>query len=266
MITKLKELYEYKDLLATLTIKELKVQYRNSVLGFLWSLLNPLFMMLIFSFVFAYVFKLGIKDFPVFLLCGLLPWNFFSISLTVSAGTIVSNGNLIKKVYFPREILPLSAVFANLINFLLSLIVLFVFLVIYGYNFYAWLPLLVLAIFIETLVTIGLAMFLAGVNVYFRDIQYIITVVLLALFYATPIIYNLERVQKSYWMTKFPWLLKLYMLNPLVSIVTLYRDALYSQQMPSVTIFLYAIGSSVGLLILGFYVFYRLEPAFAEEV
>ena len=266
MINKLKELYEYRDLLTTLTIKEVKVQYRSSILGFLWSLLNPLFMMLIFSFVFAYIFKFGIKDFPVFLLCGLLPWNFFNVALTVSSGTIVANGNLVKKVYFPREILPLSVVFANLINFLLSLIVLFVFLVVYGYNFYAWLPLLVFAILIETMVTVGLALFLAGVNVYFRDIQYIITVAMLALFYATPIIYNLELVQKSYWMTTYPWLLKIYMLNPLVSIVTLYRDALYSNSMPSLSIFLYAIVSGVVLLLLGFYTFHRLEPAFAEEV
>ncbi len=266
MIGRLRELYEYRDLLFTLTVKELKVQYRSSILGFLWSLLNPLLMMLIFSFVFAYVFKFGIKDFPIFFLCGLLPWNFFNVALTVSTGAIVSNGNLIKKVYFPREILPLSIVGANLINFLLSLIVLFAFLIIYGYNFYAWLPLLLVAIVIETILTIGAALFLAGVNVYFRDIQYIITVVLMALFYATPIIYNLELVQQSYWMTKYPWLLKLYMLNPLVPVISMYRDALYLQQMPSATVFLYAIGSTLTLLVIGFYTFHRLEPAFAEEV
>lgn len=266
MLKKIRELYEYRDLLTTLAFKELKVQYRGSFLGFFWSLLNPLLMMLIFSFVFAYVFKFGIKNFPVFFLCGLLPWNFFSLSMTVATGSVVANGNLIKKVYFPREILPLSAVLANLINFLLSLTVLFAFLIYYGYNFYAYIPLLILAILIETVMTAGLAFFLAGINVYFRDIQYIVTVVLMALFYATPIIYNLERVQQSYWMTHYPWLMVIYKLNPLVPIISIYRDVLYSQVVPSLDIFLYAIGSATVMIFVGFYIFHRLEPRFAEEV
>lgn len=266
MLAKIRELYEYRDLLGTLTIKELKVQYRSSVLGFFWSLLNPLLMMLIFSFVFAYVFRFGIKDFPVFFLCGLLPWNFFNIAVTVATGSVVANGNLVKKVYFPREILPLSVVFANFINFLLSLIVLFVFLIYYGYNFWTYLPVLVLAIFVELVLTAGLALFLAGINVFFRDIQYIVTVFLMALFYATPIIYNLERVEKTYWMTHYPWLMIIYKLNPLVPVITLYRDALYSHVMPSLNIFMFAIFTPIAFLVLGFYVFHKLEPKFAEEV
>lgn len=265
-MSKLRELYEYKDLIWTLSVKELKLQYRNSILGFLWSLLNPLLMMLIFSFVFAYLFKFGIKNFPVFLLCGLLPWNFFNTALIAATGSIVSNGALIKKVYFPREILPLSSVLANLFNFLLSLIVLFIFLAFYGYHFWVWLIILPVVIFIETLCVIGLALLLASLNVYFRDIQYIVSVVLMALFYATPIIYNIERVQTSYWMTHYPWLMTFYNLNPMTPIVNAYRSILYSVQLPSLSSVLYSVAITVVLLILGYVVFRRLEPAFADEV
>lgn len=265
-MNKLKELYQYRDLIWTLSVKELKIQYRNSVLGFLWSLLNPLLMMLIFSFVFAYVFKFGIKDFPVFLLCGLLPWNFFNSALTSATGSIVGNGSLIKKVYFPREVLPLASVLANLFNFLLSLIVLFIFLAVAGYHFWVWLIFLPAIIVIEALCVTGLALLLASLNVYFRDIQYIVLVALMALFYATPIIYSIQMVQKTYWLTRYPILQTLYSLNPMVSIVTAYRNILYDVKLPSLSSVLYACGITAFLLVLGFLVFRRLEPAFAEEV
>lgn len=266
MKNKLLELFNYRELLFTLTVKELKVQYKNSILGFFWSLLNPLLMMLIFTFVFAYIFKFGIKHFPIFLLCGLLPWNFFNIALTMSTGSVVSNSNLIKKVYFPREILPLSVVLANLVNFLLSLVVLFVFLIIYGYNFYVFVPFLAVAIAIQLVMIVGLSLLLAGLNVYFRDIQYIVGVGLLALFYATPVIYPLSLLEKSYWMQRFPWMLTVYKLNPMVPVVSMYRSLLYENQLPSVNMVLYGMASAAVLLVLGYYVFHRLEPAFAEEV
>ncbi len=266
LLEKIKSLYEYRDLLTTLTIKELKVQYRGSVLGFFWSLLNPLLMMLIFTFVFAYIFKFNIKNFPIFLLCALLPWNFFSTAVTVATSSIIANAELIKKVYFPREILPLSIVGANLINFLLSLIVLFVFLIIYGYNFYVFLPVLVLIVIIQTVLTTGCCLLLTAINVYFRDIEYIVTVGLLALFYGTPIIYPLSWVESSYWMTEYPFFTYLYKLNPLVPLVILYRDVLYNNQMPSLNMFAYAVGSALTLLVIGYMVFNRLEPKFAEEV
>jgi lipopolysaccharide transport system permease protein len=265
-MNKLRELWEYKDLIWTLSVKELKVQYRNSVLGFLWSLLNPLLMMLIFSFVFAYVFRFGIKDFPVFFLCALLPWNFFNTALVTATGSIVGNGPLIKKVYFPREVLPLASVLANLFNFLLSLPVLFIFLAAFGHHFWVWVILLPFIIVLETLCVTGLALLLAGLNVYYRDIQYIVSVGLMALFYATPIIYNIERVQASYWMTRFPWLMTVYYLNPMTAIITAYRNILFDARVPSLTAILYAVGITVFVLILGFVVFRRLEPAFADEV
>lgn len=266
MVSKLREIYAFRELLFNLVKKELKLRYRNSVLGFFWSLLNPLLMMLIFTFVFAHVFKLGIKDFPVFLLVGLLPWNFFNLSISAASGSLVSYASLVKKVYFPREILPVSFVLADLMNFLLALVVLFGFLVFYGYNFYVYVPLLLLIVLLQTILTIGFALILSSLNVYFRDIQYIITVSLLALFYATPIIYSYQMVEKMSLFRRLPWLLTIYKLNPLTALVILYRTILYETRLPSLGLVLYAAGVSIGTLLVGYLVFRRLGPAIAEEV
>jgi ABC-2 type transport system permease protein len=266
MIKKVKELYAYRELLFNLVKKELKLRYKNSVLGFFWSLLNPLLMMLIFTFVFAHVFRLGIKDFPIFLLTGLLPWNFFNMAVSSATGSVVAYGGLVKKVYFPREIIPISIVFADLINFLIAMVMLFAFLIVYGYNFYFYVPILLVVILIQTVLTIGLSLFLASINVYFRDIQYIVGVAMLALFYATPIIYNIQMVENMDIAKRFPILLMLYKANPLSSLMILYRNVLYETHLPSMKLLVYSALASVGILLVGYLVFHRLEPAFAEEV
>ena len=266
MFNKLKELYEYRDLLITMAIKELKLQYRNSVLGFFWSLLNPLLMMIIFTFVLGQVFRIGIKDFPIFLLTGLFAWNFFNGSVVGATGSIVANANLIKKVYFPREILPLSIVVANMINFLLSLLVLFLFLTYYGYNFWLYLPSLVLVIVIEVVLVAGVSLLLSALNVYFRDIQHIVGVGTLALFYATPILYDISMLENSSMAQTRPWIMYLYKLNPLVWLMQLYRQILYLNQWPSLKALGFAALSSGIIFVLGYVVFRRLEAKFAEEV
>lgn len=266
MIKKLRELYAYRELIFNLVKKELKIRYKNSVLGFFWSLLNPLLMMLIFTFIFAHVFKLGIKNFPIFLLTGLLPWNFFNMSLSSATGSVVANSNLVKKIYFPREILPISIVFADLINFLIAMGMLFAFLIVYGYNFYVYIPVLLVIILIQTVLTVGLSLFLAGINVYFRDIQYVVSVALLALFYATPIIYNIQMIENMALAKRFPFLLTIYKINPLSSLMILYRNVLYETHLPSVRLLGYAALVSMVVLLVGYFVFHRLEPAFAEEI
>src|SRR3972149_9950554 len=147
MFSGIKTLFSYRELLFSLTKKELKVKYRGSALGFFWSLLNPILTMLVYSFVFSIVLRVGTPEFAIFLICALLPFNFFSNSVNYGAGSIISNANLVKKIYFPKEIIPLSIVFANLINFFLELVVLFVVLAIFGYKFYMYLyilPILIL--------------------------------------------------------------------------------------------------------------------------
>lgn len=263
---RVRELYDYRDLLLTMAVKDLKLQYRNSVLGFFWSLLNPLLMMLIFTFVLSQVFRIGIKNFPIFLLTGLFAWNFFNASIVNSTNSIVANANLIKKVYFPREILPLSIVLANLFNFLLSVVVLFLFLIYYGYHFWLYLPMLIVAVIIESFLIAGGSMLLASLNVYFRDIQHIVSVGILALFYATPILYDISMIEKSSMAQNHPWIMTIYKLNPMVWVIQLYRSILYYNQWPSFKMVAYAaIGAGI-VFIVGYAVFQGLAAKFAEEV
>jgi lipopolysaccharide transport system permease protein len=266
LIKRIKELYEYRDLLITMAIKELKLQYRNSILGFFWSLLNPLLMMLIFTFVLGQIFRIGIKNFPIFLLTGLFAWNFFNSSIVGGTGSIVSNANLVKKVYFPREILPLSIVLASLFNFVLSLVVLFLFLIYYGYSFWPFLPLLVVVIIIELILVSGISMLLASLNVYFRDIQHTVSVGMLALFYATPILYDISMIEKSSMAQAHPWIMYVYKLNPLVWVIQLYRDILYYNQWPTLKMFAIAAAGAAIIFVAGYVVFHKLEPRFPEEV
>lgn len=238
--------------------KELKLQYRNSFLGFLWSLLSPLLMMIVFTLIFSFVFRFDVKNFPIFLLCGLLPWNFHSISLSSSTTAIVSSG-LIKKVYFPREILPISIVIASFINFLLSLIVLFVFLIYYGYPFYRVIYMLPFVLLIQLIFSLGLGFLVSSLNVYFRDIQHFISVLLLVWFYASPIIYPADKVIPE----KYQFF---YNLNPLASVITLYRQVLYYNTFPELKLMAYAILVSSLFLVVGYGIFTRLSGRFAEEI
>ncbi|MBM3700839.1 MAG: ABC transporter permease, partial [Actinobacteria bacterium] len=188
MISNFKKLIAYRELLFSLTKKELKVKYRGSVLGFFWSLLNPVLMMLVYSFVFSMILRQGIQEFAIFLLCALLPYNFFSNSVNYGSGSIISNANLVKKIYFPKEIIPLSIVLSNLINFLLELVVLFIVLSIFGYKFYMYLYLLPVVILVQVLFVSGISMLISALNVFFRDLQHLITILMLVWFFATPII------------------------------------------------------------------------------
>lgn len=259
MLNKLKELYEYRELLINLVIKELKVKYKNSALGFFWSLLNPLLMMLVFTFIFSIVFRANVENFPIFFLVAFLPWNFFTISLTRGSSCIIDNANLIKKVYFPREIIPLSIILANLVNFLLELIVLFVFLLVYGYNFFLYLPLLLVAIILQVFMSAGFSLALASLTVYFRDLQQIIGIILLVWLYGTPIIYPIEMAPAvAQPLIKY--------LNPMTSIIFLYREALYYLHLPSLKLLLYATFISFVIFSLGYVIFNKLSTSFAKEL
>ncbi len=189
---RLAEILRYRDLSWNLVARDLKVRYRHSVLGFCWSLINPLLMTVVFFLVFKVLLRNPMENFPVFILCGILPWNWCSSSLMGAVNSIVGNAHLIKKVYFPRELLPASVVFSNMMNFLLALPVVFLTMVVFHSPF-TWLILfLPLLVAIQLLFMLGLAFFLSSVNVFFRDTEVILEVALLAWFFLTPVFYRIE--------------------------------------------------------------------------
>jgi ABC-2 type transport system permease protein len=231
-----RELYRAREILWNLVRKELKVKYTASVLGAVWSLLNPVVFLAVFAFV-TKIFKGGIHDYPAFLLAGLLAWNLFSVSLSNGAQSVIANANLVKKVYFPREILPLGTVGVCLVDFVLQSAVLIVFFLVSGYGFQlnvVWLyPFAFVALL---LITVALTMFVSALNVRYRDVQHLIGLAVLVWFWMTPIVYSAGAVYQFMIDSRFGitgW--RLYLVNPVAWVVMGFQRALYhSSDAPSV--------------------------------
>jgi len=264
MFSAIRTLFSYRELLFSLTKKELKVKYRGSALGFFWSLLNPILTMLVYYFVFSIVLRAGIKEFAVFLICALLPFNFLSNSVNYGASSIIANSNLVNKIYFPREIIPLSIVLSNLINFFFELAALFIVLGIMGYKFYIFLYLLPVVIFIQFFLVVGMSLLVSALNVFFRDLQHLITIIMMVWFFGTPIIYPLSMVPE-----RFQFIIKI---NPMTIYAAYYRNIFYYVKytegagFPNTLETLGALGITLLIFFIGYYVFKRLEPRFAEEI
>ncbi len=267
-----------RELLGNLTQRELRGKYKRSALGWAWSLINPLALAVIFTFVFGVVFKgrleatgnsnlSGITAYPLFLLCGLLPWAFLSNSITGSIGALVANSNLVKKVYFPREILIGANVLSWVVSLLIELAVLGVALLAFGNVWLQYLPLLLVVIALQTVFATGIGLLLAALNVYFRDVQHFVGIFLQLWFYATPVIYPITLLGNIAERDVFGIsLLTLYKLNPMTAFVEMYHQMLFYLQWPDWELFLYAAVVSFATLAFGLLVFKRLEPRFAEEL
>ncbi|MBI4319988.1 MAG: ABC transporter permease [Chloroflexi bacterium] len=254
------ELIHYRELVRNLVVRDLKVRYKSSVLGFVWSLLNPLLMMVVFTLVFSVMMPNNrIENFPVFVLCALLPWNWLSFSIGGSIGSIVGNANLIKKVYFPRELLPASTVFSNLVNFLLASVVLFAMLVVFGVGLKPAALLLPVVILTQTLFLLGIGFFLSALNVFFRDTEVIMDVVLLAWFFTTPIFYDIHDLFPQYEQL-------LYWVNPMASLIEMYRNVLLRGIVPPPEFLLRTLVTCLAILALGYLYFVRKAKWFGEEL
>jgi lipopolysaccharide transport system permease protein len=262
------DILDSRDVLRNLLLRELKSSYKGSVLGFMWSLLNPLVTMAIFTVVFSVVLQVqlppnaqGVRSFPAFLLVGLLPWSLISLSMSAGATSLVANGNLIRKVYFFRVTLPASVVLANAVNFLVGMGLLLVFLVVLGVDFWSSIWLLPVPLLALLMLSLGLALLTSVANLYYRDIQYLVGLVTMAWFYATPIIYPLGFVER----VGEPWL-TLYRLNPATALIETFRAILYDGRLPGAQDLLWSLGTALAVLAVGWLVFRRAEPHFAEEV
>lgn len=231
MINELKELYRYRELLKQLVVRDLKVRYKNSVLGFFWSLANPLLQVATITLIVKYVMGLPIQNYSAYLLVGYLPWMFFQMTLLDSSQVILIHRDLLRKVYFPREVLPLAVVIANLIHFLLALVVLFAYLLFF-YVFMngapilltvVWLPVLII---MQSLLIIGLTLIVSCMNVFYEDTKYLLQALLNVLFYITPVMYVSELIYVRLPEAHRNLLYKLYLLNPLNMLTDAYRKIL----------------------------------------
>jgi ABC-type polysaccharide/polyol phosphate export permease len=290
MSIKLVELWRARELLVQLVRKELKVRYKNSTLGFLWSMITPVLMTVVFSVIFTYVVVIPVDNFPAFFISGYLLWQFFQNSCQGAIHSVVGNGDLVKKVYFPREVLPLSHVLAQLVHLLLALLVISPYLVVTrGFGVIAYLPLTLLAVVLVTMFTSGVAMWFAGVNVVFRDLQELFIVIFQVWFYATPVLYPLALVGVGIrGGPTLDWLSTALQLNPMTWFVEVFRAPLYGKVVEAtpVTQAIEGVGPvsslapgfpplagvalalvwSVGTMAVGYIVFTRRARTFAKEV
>lgn len=249
----------YKFLLFQLTQKEIKARYKQSFLGYAWVIFNPFAQLLVYSFVFSIVFRFptGNEPYSIFLFAGLLPWVFTQTSIAGGTESLVNNASLLKKVRFPREVIPYSFVLAKIVDFLFSSIVFIVFLYFYKVSL-AWTALLVPVIFlVQLILTMGITLLLSAANLFYRDIQYLTNLVLMLWMYMTPVVYPLSMVPRQY-----VWL---YKLNPMVGIIEAYRSALFGYQIEW-SIFWWAAALSIGIFAVAYTIFKFSEKYFADIV
>ncbi|MDW8325808.1 MAG: ABC transporter permease [Anaerolineales bacterium] len=261
MFVQLLEVFKYREAARLLTLRELQVRYSNSVLGIIWSLLYPLALTLFFSLAFTLVFPSNIPNYPVFFLAALLPWNFFSLAVVSGAGTILNNSPLVNRVRFPREILPLAVVSANAINYLIALIPLALLMLVFGVPFtpaLLWLPVLLAVQFAFVL---GLVLALSALNVFLRDVQQIVEVLMLPLFFLTPIVYSYSNSPVSASLQQLALIA-----NPMAGLVTQYRRIIYSGIAPEWPLLGITALEALVALLAGLFIFNRLSPYFADEL
>lgn len=273
----LKDIWQARELLQNLTNREVRGKYRRTALGQLWSLANPIAAILIYTFIFSFIFRLpaqvgdpsGLDNYALWLVCGLLPWLFFNRVLSLGVDSLVLNGALIQKVYFPRIVLPLSLANATFFTWMLEMGVLVVAFMFLGAFVLPWLPVLLVAMVVFALFAVGLAMIVSIVNVYFRDLSYLLTIVLQFWFYLTPILYPIDLVvtqsERLGGLFGSPiTLLNLYQVNPIEGFIEIFRNILYDNAAPEGSTVLIALGWTVLSLGGGLLLYAKKEKQMAE--
>lgn len=259
MLNKIKELYTYREMIASMIRRDLRGKYKASTLGFLWTFLFPIMQLLIYTMVFSVIMRAGIEKFYLYLFVGLVPWNFFSASVSGGASCVVGQENLIKKIYFPRIVLPISYVTSAFVNMLLIFIVIFAVLGISGWGVnpvaLCYLPLIFL---VEYILALGICMITSALTVQFRDLEYLLNIVMMALIYLTPIMYTLDMIPER--------LRKVFLLNPMTSIIEAYHEILYYKMVPQISTLVSVLVWGISCLILGYIVFEKLQKRFVEEL
>ena len=258
MVNVFKNLYQYRELLKTSVKKDIRGKYKNSFLGVLWSFLNPLLQIVTYAIIFPLILKNNEPNYVIFLCTGLIPWTFFSTALNRSSSIIVDNDNIIKKVFFPREILPISMVTSEAINFIISTIIILGFVMFGGLGLTKYIIFYPLILIAQYITVLAISFILSSVTVFLRDIQHFVGVLLQLLFYATPIVYNANSIPEN-----FEWILKY---NPMTYIVNAYRDIFYNQVSPDIKSICILIAIMTVITVIGYFIFSKLQKGFAEEL
>lgn len=253
-----KELYNYRELLKTNIKKEIRGKYKGSWLGVIWTFLNPLLMLAVYAFVFPYILRVDVDNYTIFMIVALIPWNFFTTAVQNGTGCVVANGHILKKVYFPREIIPISITTSQLVNFLITCIIMAVFIIFSGVGFSIHVLMFPILVLIQYILTLGITFILSAITVFVRDVSHFVSVVLMLGFYATPIVYLGNMLPE-----KFQIFLKL---NPMAQLVEAYRSILYYHQMPDMTMLVIWAIASIVILVVGYMIFKKLEKSFVEEL
>lgn len=254
----LKGLFQYRELLKTNVKKEIRGKYKGSWLGMVWTFLNPLLTLLIYSLVFPYILRVNVENYTMYMMIALIPWNFFTQAITSGVGSVVREGNILKKVYFPREIIPISVVTSALVNFLITGVIMFLFIFFTGLGFSWHIIFFPIIIIIQYIITLAFAFVLSAITVYVRDVDHFVNVILLLAFYVTPIVYDPELLP-----AKFQWVLTI---NPMAQIVKAYRQVLYYHTLPEFGSLFVLLIIGIVLLFIGYSIFKKLERNFAEEL
>ena len=251
-------IYRYREMLINMVRRELRGKYKGSILGFLWTFINPLLQLVVYTIVFSNIMRMGVSNYEIFLFVALIPWMFFSTSVLSGAGSIIYNQSLVTKIYFPREILPLSVVTSNFINMIYCSVIVLAVVLFYhmNLNLEVWFMLPVIA-FIEYILVIGIVLIVSALTVYFRDLEHILGIIIMAWQFLTPVMYPESFVPSQYQAILY--------LNPMTPIIISFRDVLYYGKMPVVENLVYAFLWSLIIFICGFLLFGKLQKDFAEE-
>lgn len=257
MFNRIKEILNFKEMIKSFTIRELKTRYKGSFLGFLWTFVNPLLQLLVYSLMFPFILKISEKNYAMFLFVALIPWGYFTNSVQGACGLILGNSSLVTKVYFPREILPITHTLSGLFNTIFSYMIVFPMLLIFNIPLtinLVWLPLI---LFGQTILNLGFSLIVSSINVFFRDLEYLISVGLMALYFMTPIMYNINILPLKYQRL-------LLLINPMAGYSVLYRDIMYYGTVPRLRLLLYLFFMSICIFAIGCFIFQKLQRKFAE--
>ena len=263
MINQIKAIYEYREMIFSLVKKDLRGRYKGSILGFLWTFINPLLQLVVFTLVFSVIMRAGYEQYYLFLFVALVPWMFFATSVQDGSTSILREKDMVKKIFFPREVLPIATVTSGFVNMLLTFIVIFIVLIFSGrgINLMAIICLPVVMI-VEYILCLGIALIVAALTVYLRDLQYILGILVMALQYLTPVMYGIDIVENS---GAPSYCIQLFYLNPMTPVIEIYRDILYYKQVPQLNTLLIALGMGIVFVMIGELLFRKLQKGFAEN-